>query len=143
MKRACSALAAFAACALAAGCTTTAKPVDTRTIVGDWRVERITDKAVLPERAPTVQFAADGQVSGLASCNRFTGTYRVDGRKLSIGDAATTRMMCAEPVMEQEARLLGALRSVESFEFDGTALLLYSRFGLQPSRLIPNPDPGK
>jgi len=47
-----------------------------------------------------------------------------------------TRMACPPPLMEQEGRFLGAMQNVERFEFDGDALLLFSRDAMLPSRAV-------
>ena len=54
--------------------------------------------------------AADGRVAGYAGCNRYTGSFKRDGKALSFGPAAATRRMCIEPegVMEQEQQFLKA-----------------------------------
>lgn len=122
---------------LGAGCATP-EPAAPESVVGHWRFERITGVAVLPDRAPTVSFAADGKMSGSAGCNRFVGSYSATGHELAVSDAGVTRMMCEPPLMEQEQRALAALRGAERFEFDGAALLLYSKAAAEPSRLVAN-----
>lgn len=53
----------------------------------------------------------EGEISGNAGCNRFTAPYELDGERITIGPAATTRMHCPEPegIMEQERQYLEAL----------------------------------
>jgi heat shock protein HslJ len=91
-----------------------------------WRAERIAESAVSSDVQPTLEFSAANQVSGTAGCNRFTGMMRHDGKTLAFGPLASTRMMCAPPVMDQEAAYLQALGSVRSFEVgnDGKLVLL-------------------
>lgn len=62
----------------------------------------------------TMEFSADGRVAGYAGCNRYTGSFKQDGKALSFGPAAATRRMCIEPegVMEQEQQFLKALETV-------------------------------
>lgn len=69
----------------------------------------------------TANFGEDGKVSGSAGCNNYTAGYEVDGENISIGPAATTRMMCNEPegIMEQEAQYLAALESVATYKIQG------------------------
>lgn len=57
----------------------------------------------------SVVFGADGSVTGSAGCNRFRGTYRLEGERLSIGPLTTTRRACRQPVMEQEGAFVAAL----------------------------------
>jgi heat shock protein HslJ len=79
----------------------------------------------------TVEFDADGGLSGSAGCNRYTAPYAAQEQSLSIGPAASTRMMCAEPagVMEQEAQFLKALETVATYRIDGNRLELRTADG--------------
>ncbi|NTV37583.1 MAG: META domain-containing protein, partial [Anaerolineales bacterium] len=65
----------------------------------------------------TLNFGADGQVSGSAGCNRYTGPYQSEGGNLKVGELATSRMMCPSPegVMEQETRYLAALQNAATY----------------------------
>jgi len=70
--------------------------------------------SVLKGTELTMEFSADGRVAGSAGCNRYTGSFKQDGKALSFGPAAATRRMCVEPegVMEQEQQFLKALETV-------------------------------
>lgn len=78
-----------------------------------------------------LSFGDDERVSGSAGCNRFTGSYEVEGETLSFGPAASTRRMCARPerIMEQEAAFLAALGTVARWEMRGERLQLRSAEG--------------
>ena len=58
----------------------------------------------------------DGQVSGSSGCNRFHGSFAVEGRSLTIHPLATERKACEEAVMAQEQELLNALESAITWE---------------------------
>jgi heat shock protein HslJ len=77
----------------------------------------------------TAMFSEDGSLTGSAGCNNYTTSYQVDDASassgaISIGPAATTRMMCAEPEgnMEQETRYLTALQSAATYQIEGDQL---------------------
>jgi heat shock protein HslJ len=72
----------------------------------------------------TAKFGADGTLTGNAGCNDYTASYKTDGKKISIGPAATTRKMCAEPpnVMEQETQYLQALSTAATYRIDGSKM---------------------
>lgn len=53
----------------------------------------------------------DGTVSGNAGCNTFRAPYSLQEGRITIGPAASTRMMCGEAVMMQEREFLAALQS--------------------------------
>jgi putative lipoprotein len=92
---------------------------------GAWDLVELGQTADLAHFVPTIEFAADGGVSGFASCNTFQGTYTTDGATLTLGHLATTEIGCPRPASAIEAAYLGALRGVSSWaiEPDGRLLL--------------------
>jgi hypothetical protein len=118
------------------------------TFSGEYTLEGTTwllDKTI-PGSEITAEFA-DGQVSGSAGCNTYQGTYRstrAAGRNtIEIGPLATTRMMCDEPLMDQESLYLAALEAateytIEGFaltiEYPGGELVFYDKDGPRPRR---------
>ncbi len=79
----------------------------------------------------TANFGADGTLNGSAGCNNYNAGYTVDGDTISIGPAASTRMLCSEPegVMEQEAQYLAALSTAATWRIDGDQLELRTADG--------------
>jgi len=72
-----------------------------------------------PFSAPAwLEFLPNGQLRGVAGCNRLTGHYRVTGEGIQLGGLAATRKACPAPVAEQEAALLAVLPEVRGFSFD-------------------------
>ena len=63
----------------------------------------------------TLEFQ-DGQVSGNSGCNRFHGSFTVEGNSLTIGPLATTRMACDNESMIQEQLFLAALGSATTWD---------------------------
>ena len=80
-----------------------------------WTVKTVNGVAVLPAARPTLTFAPDGTVSGSASCNQYSGPLRIDGDRITIGDLASTLMLCDGEVGAQETAFLGALRASETW----------------------------
>src|SRR5688500_15032012 len=64
--------------------------------------------------APTATFEA-GRVTGTTGCNRYSGTYVVDGGRLSIEPGATTLKGCPPPADEVERAYLAALGRVSGW----------------------------
>lgn len=91
----------------------------------EWVVEDIDGAGVLDRARATLNFGADGRVSGSSSCNSYTGPYTLSGNVLSFGNLATTRRACPPALMEQETRFLGTLAAVRSVEIapDGALVL--------------------
>jgi heat shock protein HslJ len=58
----------------------------------------------------------DGKVSGSGGCNRFHGSFKAEGKALTIHPLATTRRACEDAVMSQEQQFLSALQSATTWE---------------------------
>jgi heat shock protein HslJ len=86
---------------------------------------------LLPNTAISVNFGADGQVSGNASCNTFSASYSVNGSAISISQPSSTQQFCPEPegVMNQEASFLTNLNSAANFSVNGGQLQITSAAG--------------
>jgi heat shock protein HslJ len=74
----------------------------------------------------TLNFGADGQVSGNAGCNNYSGGYETSGDQLKVGPLASTMMACDKPagVMEQEQLYLAALQNAAIYEISGDTLTI-------------------
>jgi heat shock protein HslJ len=91
------------------GCNTDMPAPDKSELVGSWTVEFIGERPVIGRSPAFIQFTEDDKAGGNSSCNRFTSSYTLSGTQLSFAQAASTRMACPEPLMEQEQRFLAAL----------------------------------
>jgi heat shock protein HslJ len=101
-----------------------------------WRLENLAGTAVLDSVAATLEFPAEGQAAGNASCNRFTGPVTIAGTAITFGPLAVTRMACPEAVMSQESAYLDALAKAERFRVEGPFLYIYSAGREEPLRLL-------
>jgi heat shock protein HslJ len=72
----------------------------------------------------TVMFGAEGQVSGSAGCNTFSGPFKQDGGTIDIGPLASTLKLCTDPagVMDQEVQFLEALQQAATYQWSGDRL---------------------
>jgi heat shock protein HslJ len=72
----------------------------------------------------------DGRVAGNSSCNRFGGSYTVDGNTLSVSDhMMSTMMACQEPIMRQEQQFKANLAATATYAIDGDTLRLMNAAG--------------
>jgi len=85
-----------------------------------WTLIRMDGKAVSADAEATLGFA-EGQVSGIAFCNRFFGPYELDGDALSFGMLGSTMMACQD--MEREGEYADNLVLTDA---DGNAVLVFS-----------------
>ena len=94
-------------------------------LVGRWDLVEMGPTADFAHLLPTIGFGADGDISGFAACNTFSGTYTTDGSTLTLGPLATTKIACQRPASAVEAEYLEALSGVTTWtvEPDGRLLL--------------------
>jgi heat shock protein HslJ len=101
-----------------------------------WRLEDLGGAGVLDRVEATLEFPDAGKVAGSGSCNRFFGTVEISGESIKISPLGSTRMACAEAVMNQEGKYLKALQDAERFTRDGSTLLIYCKGMAKPLRFI-------
>jgi len=89
-----------------------------------WVVESLDGEDLVEGSRIALAFDAGDRVTGLASCNRFSASYTLDGEGLRIGPAATTERACAEPVMRQEERFLALLARTGRFDLTAAGALV-------------------
>ena len=126
MKRPTVAILALLTLALAAaGCARGADLGDT-----NWRLISLEGTSPIEGSSITLSFA-DGRAAGSAGCNRYFGSYEVDGKTLTLGALGSTKMACHDPqgVMNQEQRYLELLGAAERFEVRDGELRISSAEG--------------
>ena len=82
-------------------------------------------KTAIPEDITITASFADGQVSGQSACNRYFSSYAVDGDRLSVSPAGTTKKMCAKEVMGWEDEFLRFLESAHHYRFHEGGLQIF------------------
>ncbi len=89
-----------------------------RSPVGDWRTS--TDGI-----RQTITFDDEGQVFGDSGCNRFMGSYKVKGDRLTIGPLASTMMFC-EGKMDAEQSFLTKLQAAVGYTATKKTLKIFT-----------------
>lgn len=128
-----------------AGVTVTlaaAEPVDsaaTPSLGGtDWMVTELDGDHVHDGDAPlSLQFAADGRLSGFAGCNRYNARFEQAELSFKVTALALTRMACAPTAMTVEAHFTASLGAAVSARLNGEALELRDTAGVVRLRLEP------
>jgi heat shock protein HslJ len=105
----------------------------------EWLLEDLGGLGVADNIQATLTFPEAGKVAGNGSCNRFFGPAEVSGDTLKLGPLASTRMMCPEPVMNQETKYINALQAADHFEWKAPYLLIYSKGFEKPLRFTRMP----
>src|SRR5690606_1227179 len=92
---------------------------------GEWTVVQINEQPLVAGSQVTLNFDADGQLNGSASCNRYFSMFTLTGEGLAISNAGMSNMMCDQPLMDQEALFLELLAGTARFEIrqDGALVL--------------------
>lgn len=91
---------------------------------GTWRVEDISARGVVDNSQTSLQFSADGQVSGRGGCNQYTGSYTRAGNTLTFGPLAVTQMACVPALGDQEKKFFSVLSTPVTISFDATGALV-------------------
>jgi copper homeostasis protein (lipoprotein) len=93
-----------------------------------WKLVRLGNQPVMVRpnrREPHVQLSPEGmRVQGFGGCNRFFGSYALEGQALRFDKMGMTRMACADG-MEQEQAFMKALESTVRWNILGEHLELY------------------
>jgi heat shock protein HslJ len=88
------------------------------------------------EVAPTATFE-DERVAGSTGCNRFTGSYSIDGEAFELGQVASTRMACPPPGDAVERAYIAALEKVTGWRSGDDELTLVDADGEELLRYRP------
>ena len=88
----------------------------------NWTFASIGGVAVAANRPTSLQFDGN-RLSGSAGCNRFSGSYSVDGTTLKAGPLMATEMACPGMELEQAFFKLMATPVSLTFADDGTLIL--------------------
>ncbi|MGQ0468076.1 MAG: META domain-containing protein [Sporichthyaceae bacterium] len=122
-------------------------------LAGDWRSTSVEQAA--PPPAPQVAakqvkllLLPSGRMVASARCNALSGTYRVDGGRLVVGEAAITELGCADPERHHEDVWLTAFLAARpklaqtsdglDLRTDATRIRLSPRALVSPDRSLEN-----
>lgn len=94
------------------------------------------------ELPPTLNFGADGRLSGSAGCNRLLGNFKQDGKKVDLGEIGTTMKLCAPAFMKVEQQFLGILKETAYITKSGEGIDLWTKDAKKLVTLVPE-RPGK
>jgi heat shock protein HslJ len=114
--------AAFALAALAFSTLASAATIEGAT----WRLASLPGQdlgALGAGQYLTARFEA-GRVSGFSGCNRFMGSYTVDGDRVTLGQLAGTMMACPGAAMAIESAFNGSLAGTLQYAIAGDRLTL-------------------
>ena len=113
-----------AALALVAG-TALAQPATASLENTHWKLTELNGKSIAAMRQEPhfILHPDTRRVSGAGGCNRFIGSYQLNGDQLTFGQTAGTMMACRDE-METEREFFAALRQVRKARVSGLELEL-------------------
>ena len=97
-----------------------------------WALQQLAVDTTLtdvPSDVAATLFLQDGQASGDAGCNTFSGDYTIDGDALTFGPMMSTMMICEGEKASTEAAYLAGFPLVASYSVDVDALSLLDGAG--------------
>ncbi len=114
---------------IATACTVANGGSTTLTVPSKWKLESFgkagSEASIVQGSTVTLEFNADGQVTGSGGCNSYGGKYEIQGSTIKITEVVSTLMACAdEAVNKQEAQYFKALESASGFEVSADKLTI-------------------
>lgn len=106
--------------------------------LGAWRVVSLVDAPDAMDIGQSIQFFADGSVSGEGGCNSFGGLHSIDGERLEITNLLSTERVC--DLQGIEARYFDALAAVRGWRTEAAGLILVDAAGAPLIGLAPSSD---
>jgi heat shock protein HslJ len=94
-----------------------------------WVLSTLNGSVPLDGVQVTLNFGAEGRATGSDGCNRYFGSYSVEGDALTFGQVAGTLMACPPNVMAQSRDFTRALASTKTFMSAGDMLTLQDADG--------------
>lgn len=90
----------------------------------NWKVHSVSDNLLIQDSQISLNFNAQMELGGIASCNQYATTYSLSGEGLSISSITTTLMACEPPLMQQEANFLKHLANITRFDITNYGQLI-------------------
>lgn len=96
-----------------------------------WLLTHIGSQAITasnPAQTPNLQFSTDNRLSGSDGCNRLMGSYTTHKDALSLGQMASTKMLCLDSKVNS-AEFTEALSKVSHYQVYNNTLRLMDKNG--------------
>lgn len=122
----------LSACAADSGTASSPSPTADPLTGSSWVLDSILIGSVLEPSAAdaSLNFGAEGQLSGSTGCNRFTGSWEGDAGALTLTLGGTTMMACVDPAAQaQEQAVLAELPRAKSASIGNERLTLKDEGG--------------
>jgi heat shock protein HslJ len=95
-----------------------------------WALSKLGGNSLVAGSSITAIFSAGGKVGGSSGCNQYSGSYTTSGNTITFPTPlASTMMMCAQPVMDQETAYLKSLGDAKTYTVKGSLLRFFDGSG--------------
>jgi len=120
----------FFVVAVLTACSSTQPEVEDPLAGTSWDLVFYRKSTVIEGSDVTAEFV-DGEVAGSAGCNRYSGSYEVDGNKIKFGPVMSTLMACMDPegIMDQETMILAWLQDAQTYQIQEDQLMIFRSDG--------------
>jgi len=102
-----------------------------------WELVTLNGAAPVEGTSVTLFFGEDNKAGGNASCNTYSGSYKVAGSNLTFEQMMSTMMACEPAINEQEQEYLKVLGETKSYEVIGGNLTLKDASGNSLAEFAP------
>lgn len=99
----------------------------------EWKLETLKIQGqsyAQADQPPTMTFTEEGRITGFAGCNRYFGSYTIDGRTIACHGIGTTKMFC-DDTMGLEDNFLKVISLPMRALFSNGKLILNADQGAQ------------
>ena len=84
-----------------------------------WQLMATEQSLPKTEKPITLTFSENNRLAGSSGCNRYMGSFKVNGNQFEIkSPLASTRMACPEASMEREKQFLEALNAAKNYQIN-------------------------
>jgi putative lipoprotein len=104
----------------------------------EWDIIELGGRMLVVDPLPRISFFEEDAFSAGAGCNRFSGSYTLDGTTIDFPDqVAGTMMACPPPLDRLEADMIEAITSATAVVPSGAGLALTNSAGVTVLRMRP------
>ena len=97
-------------------------------LIGTWKLTGYdspdSPTPAVADAEASLTFNQDGSIGGNSGCNRFGGSYTVEGDQVTFSDIVSTLMACDDPRMAQEDAVHKVLADTATYKIEGNTLTL-------------------
>jgi heat shock protein HslJ len=104
------------------GDTSVSNNYNSEELTGEFHIISIHKIANLPDNLTISLDRSVGKVSGYSGCNRYFGSFILEGKSLTFDQMGSTRKMCFGDANKIENEFLKLLPKIKTFTFENNTL---------------------